>query len=207
MGLSTDGIYRRREDPAGARLRLLPPARDGMPCPADRAQPGLLHPKCRLPARCFAYVGSADDPRTWHLPYLRADGTPDMARLPKAIQAIRSNYRGAHLSSVPEPAIPEVLITLARTAHRAGQDTRPGTRLSQRLPPDPGSTRATRPPRGNGPIDSLTGRSGTPAISGQLPARRARGRRSCPGTPSITVTGPHIGLRIIVAVDTGRRWG
>jgi hypothetical protein len=44
-----------------------------------------------------------------------------MARLPKAIQAILSNYRGAHVSSVPEAAIPEVLVTLARTARQLGK--------------------------------------------------------------------------------------
>jgi hypothetical protein len=83
-----------------------------------RARPDWQY---HLPARCFAYVGSAADPRTWHLPYLHADGTPDLARLPKAIQAILSNYRGAHFDSVPEAAIPEVLITLARTAHQLGK--------------------------------------------------------------------------------------
>jgi len=119
--LSTDGIYRPREDPSGARLRLLPAAGDNIPQLADSAQPGLVDSKYHLPARCFAYVGSAADPKTWHLPYLRADGTADLARLPKAIQAILSNYRGAHLSSVPETAIPEVLVTLARTAHQLGK--------------------------------------------------------------------------------------
>jgi hypothetical protein len=119
--LSTDRIYRLREDPSGARLHLLPPAPEGTPQPASGAQPSLLHPKYRLPAVCFAYVGNAADPKTWHLPYLRADGSPDLARLPKAIQAILSNYRGAHVSSVPEDAIPEVLVTWARTAHQLGK--------------------------------------------------------------------------------------
>jgi hypothetical protein len=119
--LSTDGIYRVREDPSGARLRLLPPA----PCPPSPAA-GLLgdilvHPKYHLPARCFAYTGDAADPKTWHLPCLLADGTPDAARLPKAIQSILTNYRGAHLSAIPEEAIPEVLVTLARTAHQLGK--------------------------------------------------------------------------------------
>ena len=119
--LSTDGIYRTREDPTGAKLCLLPPAPDSTPKPGNGAQAGPIHPKYRLPAVCFAYVGSAADPKTWHLPYLLADGTPDLARLPKAIQAILSNYRGAHVSSVPEEAIPEVLVSLARTAHRLGK--------------------------------------------------------------------------------------
>ncbi len=130
--LSTDGIYRPREDPSGACLRLLPPAPDSAPGPANGVHAGLLHPKYRLPAECFAYTGNAAEPKTWHLPYLLADGTPDLARLPKAIQAILSNYRGAHVSSVPEAAIPEVLVTLARTAHLLGK-----------LPADgPGAARA-----------------------------------------------------------------
>lgn len=127
--LSVDGIYRPRPDDDGARLRLLPAAdcASTVDDPADL----LVHPKYRLPASCFAYVGSAADPRTWHLPYLLSDGRPDQARLPKAIQAILSNYRGARLGSVPEPAIPEVLVTLGRTAHLMG-----------RLPTVSGSARA-----------------------------------------------------------------
>jgi hypothetical protein len=57
--LSTDGIYRPRVDPSGARPRLLPPAPDGMPQPADDSGAGLAHPKYHLPACCFAYVGNA----------------------------------------------------------------------------------------------------------------------------------------------------
>jgi hypothetical protein len=103
--LSVDGIYRHRGDPSGARLRLLPQLSD----PAERGngdQPGLVHPKYHLPAHCFAYVGNAAETKTWHLPYLLAGGGPDLARLPKAIQAIFADYRGAHLSTVPESAIP-----------------------------------------------------------------------------------------------------
>lgn len=81
----------------------------------------LVHPKYRLPAQCFAYVGSAEDPKTWHLPYLVADGTPDLARLPKAIQAILSNYRGAHVNSVPEEAIPRSWSPWPRTAYSLGK--------------------------------------------------------------------------------------
>jgi hypothetical protein len=109
------------EGPSGAMLRLLPPAPAGTRQPASPGQAELAHPKYRLPARCFAYVGNAADPATWHVPYLLADSTPDPARLPKAIQAILSNYRGAHVSSVPEAAIPDILVTLARTAHELGK--------------------------------------------------------------------------------------
>jgi hypothetical protein len=120
--LSVDGIYRPRDDGGpGARLRLLPPLPDRVPQPGPHVEDGPVHPKYRLPAGCFAYVGSTADPKTWHLPYLLADGSPDLARLPKAIQSILSNYRGAHVSSVPEAAIPEVLVTLARTAHLLGK--------------------------------------------------------------------------------------
>jgi hypothetical protein len=124
--LSVDGIYRTREDAAGARLRLLPVITDGASSPTAMTA-GLVHPKYKLPVSCFAYVGSAAEPRTWRLPYLLADGTPDLARLPKAIQAILSNYRGARLSTVPEPAIPEVLVTLGRTAQRLGKLPANGT--------------------------------------------------------------------------------
>lgn len=116
--LSVDGIYRPREAPAGGCLRVLPQAGGGN---GDAGRPGLLHPKYRRPAWCFAYVGNAADPRTWHLPYLLTAGPPDLARLPKAIQAILSNYRGAHVSAIPETAIPEVLVTLARAARTAGK--------------------------------------------------------------------------------------
>lgn len=118
--LSVDGIYRPREDPAEACACLLPAVTDDTRTSAAMAA-DLVHPKYKLPVTCFAYVGSAAEPKTWRLPYLLADGTPDLARLPKAIQAILSNYRGARVSSVPEPAIPEVLVTLGRTAQRLGK--------------------------------------------------------------------------------------
>jgi len=119
--LSIDGIYRTRDDSSGASLRLLPTAPSAVAWLGEGDHDDLLHPKYHLPAQCFAYVGSAADSKTWHLPYLLADGTPDSSRLPKAIQAILSNYRGTHLSSVPEAAIPEVLVTLARTACALGK--------------------------------------------------------------------------------------
>lgn len=119
--LSVDGIYRLREGQVGSGLRLLPPVPPDYPSSEEPGPAGLRHPKYQLPAHCFAYVGSAADPKTWHLPYLMADGTPDLARLPKAIQAILTNYRGAHVRTVPERAIPEVLVTLGRCAHGLGR--------------------------------------------------------------------------------------
>jgi hypothetical protein len=130
--LSADGIYRPREFGPGDGPRLLPESEGSAPpsgasagimstARAEFVLPELLHPKYLLPARCFAYVGDANDSKTWHLPYLKSDGTPDASRLPKAIQAILSNYRGTRVGSVPENAIPEVLVTLARTARGAGR--------------------------------------------------------------------------------------
>lgn len=81
----------------------------------------MLHPKYKLPAQCFAYVGEPANPVTWKLPYLHADGTVDLARLPKAIQAILSNYRGARVTSIPENAIPDVLVRLGRAAVLVGK--------------------------------------------------------------------------------------
>jgi hypothetical protein len=97
-----------------------PAVEDGARVP-DAPAAGLVRPKYRLPVTCFAYAGSAAEPKTWRLPYLLADGTADRARLPRAIAAILSNYRGARVGSVPEPAIPGVLVTLARTARRLGK--------------------------------------------------------------------------------------
>ncbi len=119
--LSMDGLYRPRADPSDAALRLLPetplvPTRE----PGEAAA-ALLHPKYHLPSWCFAYVGNAAKTSTWKLPYLHADGTLDDRRLPKAIQSILSNYRGARVSSIPEPAIPAVLVRLGKAAHRAGK--------------------------------------------------------------------------------------
>lgn len=106
--LSTRGIYR------------TPP-----PGVTDEPQhlPGteqLLHPKYQLPARCFAFVGHPEQPTTWKLPYLRKDGSVDDRRLPKAIQAVLRDYRGEQVR-LPEDQVPEVLVRLARAAHRQGR--------------------------------------------------------------------------------------
>lgn len=119
--LSVHGIYRDRAAADDAAVRLLPDT----PLPgAELAAPGgagLLHPKYHLLAHCFAYVGNAADPHTWHLPYLREDRTPDSKRLPKAIQAVISNYRGMKVSSIPEQDVPAVLLRLASAAVREGR--------------------------------------------------------------------------------------
>lgn len=118
--LSVQGIYRERLSTEGAELRLLPEVPVVMP-PEGAGQPqGLLHPKYNLPAHCFGYVGDNGNPKTWKLPYLQADGTIDAKRLPKAVQAILSNYRGAKVSGIPEKAIPTVLDKLGIAARQAG---------------------------------------------------------------------------------------
>lgn len=122
--LSVHGIYRDCTERAAASLgRVLgsapsaPRATDG-----SKGEHGqLLHHRYHLPASCFAYVGDAADPATWHLPYRCIDGAPDRARLPKAIQSIVTNYRGAKLGSVPEAAIPAVLRRLAEAATEMGR--------------------------------------------------------------------------------------
>jgi hypothetical protein len=84
------------------------------PLPADPAG-GLRDHRYHLPPRCFAYVGSAADVDTWKLPYLLESGEPDTKRLPKAIQSILSNYRGAKVT-IPREAVPDALVRLAAAA-------------------------------------------------------------------------------------------
>lgn len=120
--LSVDGIYRER--PASYQDGVVPSlAQSGVSAlTADSGEPDqLLHPKYKIPSSCFAYVGDSSDTATWALPYLTVEGAIDSRRLPKAIQAIISNYRGARVGSIPEAAIPDVLVRLACAAQRAGK--------------------------------------------------------------------------------------
>jgi len=126
--LSLHGIERPREIPHGALAQQLSTepvvptnAADAGAADGD----GLLHPKYRLPARCFAYVGNYADTGTWKLPYLKEDGTIDAKRLPKAVQCILTNYRGSRVRGIPEQSIRDVVTRLANAATRAGH-----------LPPD-----------------------------------------------------------------------
>lgn len=80
-----------------------------------------LHPAYKLPARCFAYVGNESDAKTWKLPYRLADGAPDVKRLPAAVQALLTGYRGRKVSGIPEDRVPEVLSNLGRAAAQAGK--------------------------------------------------------------------------------------
>lgn len=115
--LSQHGIYR-PVDPAPAGL---PPAEPAPEVPPASDPDGVVHPKYRLPARCFGYVGRADDPRTWKLPYRGADGSVDARRLPKAIGSILTNYRGLKVGGIPDQAVPDVLVRLARAACELGR--------------------------------------------------------------------------------------
>lgn len=117
--ISIHGIYR---SPPAQGKQLLPRAiilepPDGSAVPASEL---LLHPKYKLPARCFAYVGLSGEPNSWKLPYLLTDGTADLKRLPKAIQAILSNYRGTRVS-IPREAVADVLVRLGTTAAALGK--------------------------------------------------------------------------------------
>jgi hypothetical protein len=80
-----------------------------------------LHPTYKLPARCFAYAANEADTKTWKLPYLLADGRVDLKRLPAAIQAVVTSYRGKKVSGIPEDQIPDVLMRLGRAAAQAGK--------------------------------------------------------------------------------------
>ena len=120
--LSEHGVYRPRIGPHDEPLTLLKPERvTRVASTSEDPSAQMLHPKYCLPAQCFAYVGDANRPTTWKLPYLLEDGNIDVRRLPKAIQSILSNYRGARVSSVPEKAIPDVLRRLAEAAEQLGK--------------------------------------------------------------------------------------
>jgi len=120
--LSVHGIYRRREDAHDAALRLLPEPGHEQAEPVDYVScDELLHPKYRIPAQCFAFIGDANDPHTWKLPYLNIDGSVDTKRLPKAVQSILSNYRGTKVSGIPESSISDILVRLALAAGTIGK--------------------------------------------------------------------------------------
>jgi hypothetical protein len=120
--LSVQGIYRLRGSTEGAALRLLPeqPVAKTFGLDDPQTDEVILHPKYKLPARCFAYVSDPLNPRTWKLPYLCVDGSVDLKRLPKAIQCIVTNYRGTRVSGLPESAIRAILERLAQAAQQAG---------------------------------------------------------------------------------------
>lgn len=135
--VSVDGIYRdctALEAPAPER----PPDRYGAGrdhgSSAGEAEKRLLHPKYNVPVECFGYSESAVDPRTWKLPYRFADGSVDEKHLSGAVRAVISNYRGVRVS-IPEQAIPDVLVRLGVAAAEAGklpgQTPKPGKTYQQ----------------------------------------------------------------------------
>jgi hypothetical protein len=117
--LSVHGIYRPRESSEADSLSLSEPA--SAPESPSLPNDDILHPKYRVPASCFAYVGHAAKTSTWKLPFRTPDGNVDLARLPKAIQCILSNYRGVKVSGIPENAVPDVLVRLANAAASLGK--------------------------------------------------------------------------------------
>lgn len=119
--LSVQGIWRPRPDAESVSHRLDRPTDGGDPEAPEQTAEAPVHPKYHVPAECFAYVGSPSDPGTWKLPFRKTGGKIDGRRLPKAIQAILTNYRGAKVQTVPESAIPDVLLKLARGAVEVGK--------------------------------------------------------------------------------------
>jgi hypothetical protein len=115
--LSVHGVYR----PCDAPALDAPIAAEELAAAAgdDAGSEALLHPKYKLPAPCFAYVPDAGRPGTWKLPYRLASGDIDAKRLPKAIEAMLSNYRGAKVE-IPEADAKGVLLRLAQAAEAEG---------------------------------------------------------------------------------------
>lgn len=114
--VSMHGIYRSKKNNDGIEYQLLSNRVEAENLKNDFSNNTLLHHKYKIPAHCFAYVGNANDTKTWKLPYLLESGQVDTKRLPKAIQSILSNYRGSKVSGIPENAIPDVLERLAHAA-------------------------------------------------------------------------------------------
>jgi len=110
--LSPHGVYRARDDYEPQLNKA---------ATVEVNENDLLHPKYKVPARCFAYVEHHGNPKTWKLPYLLANGSVDTKRLSGAIRCIISNYRGANVKDIPESAIPSVLKRLHEAAERAGK--------------------------------------------------------------------------------------
>lgn len=115
--LSVHGIYR----PAIGIIEGLMIAAEQPATAVSPPEGSLLHPKYKLPATCFAYAPDTSRPATWKLPYRLSDGTVDAKRLPKAIQAILSNYRGTKVGGIPESDMPAVLARLASAAASEGR--------------------------------------------------------------------------------------
>ena len=114
--LSLYGIH--RDDHASAIVLASPETAHAVGLVPDDAP---LHPRYKLPASCFAYAPDTQRPASWKLPYRLADGRVDPKRLPKAIQALLTTYRGAKVGGIPESDLPAVLVCLARAAQAEGR--------------------------------------------------------------------------------------
>lgn len=115
--LSVDGIYRLATplaETSTPRVVCTDPVERLVAQEAAAAV--LLHPRHKVPAECFAYVGDARRTVTWKLPYRLADGSVDEKHLPGAIRAVLSNYRGTHVKTIPEAAVSDVLVRLGKAA-------------------------------------------------------------------------------------------
>lgn len=119
--ISRDGIYRPPVDAQAPPAEIeREPSGDG-PAAGAEADGVLLHRKYGLPVTCFAYAGDASKTSTWKLPYLHRDGSVDEKRMPKAIQCLLTNFRGARVGGIPESAVPDTLVRLAQAAARLGK--------------------------------------------------------------------------------------
>lgn len=116
--VSVDGIYRPPTILATDARRVTVPADTGAEA-LEQTPSALLHPRYKIPAECFAYVGDASKTKTWRLPCRNADGSVDERHLPGAIRAVLMNYRGTHVKTIPESAISSVLVRLGKAAAEA----------------------------------------------------------------------------------------
>ena len=119
--ISRDGIYRPPIDALAPPAEIERATSCNGPGPGPETDGVLLHRKYALPVSCFAYAGNASKTSTWKLPYLLRDGNVDEKRLPKAIQCLLTNYRGARVGGIPESAVPDTLVRLAQAAARLGK--------------------------------------------------------------------------------------
>lgn len=113
--ISLHGIYRKRENYIPKLKRNFEETN------IEQSNDLYLHPKYKVSASCFAYVGDPNRSTSWKLPYLLQNGTPDPKRLPKAISAVTANYRGVKVKDIPEQAIIGVLKRLAEAAEKLGK--------------------------------------------------------------------------------------
>jgi hypothetical protein len=74
-----------------------------------------------LPRRSFAYAPKADDPATWKLPYLTAEGEPDPEHLPNAAAAVSAGGFRGQRANIPAAAERSVKAKLRQAYRRWGK--------------------------------------------------------------------------------------